>query len=136
MKLLYLTMKTFFGVLALLWKLYIAVIFTFFAILLYPFFFVVLFRPEWKKFSFKLFIFWSWMMRIFCFYHVKTIERNDLPDVLHYLITTKKCDPHIKDEHNRTLVFLAVMNDKPKILNYLVKRVSFLKSYIYWSYTN
>jgi hypothetical protein len=27
------------------------------------------------------------------------------------------------DEHGRSLIFLAVMNDKPKILNYLVKRV-------------
>ena len=37
---------------------------------------------------------------------------------------TKKLDPLEKDEHNRTLVFLAVMNDQPKILSYLIKRVN------------
>jgi 1-acyl-sn-glycerol-3-phosphate acyltransferase len=79
-KLLYLAMKLIIGVFSLIWKFYIATIFAFFAILLYPFFFLVLFRPQWKKFSFYLFIFWSWMMRIFCFYHVKTIENNELPD--------------------------------------------------------
>lgn len=51
--------------------------------------------------------------------------RNDFPEVLHYLITTNKCDPLKIDEKGRTLVFLAVVNNLPKILNYLVKRVSF-----------
>lgn len=55
--------------------------------------------------------------------------RNDLPDVLHYLITTKKCDPYKLDEHGRNLIFLAVMNDKPKILTYLIKRVRLLEFY-------
>ena len=73
-------MKLLTGVFGLIWKFYIAIIFVFFAILLYPFFFAVLFRPHWKKFSFYLFIFWSWMMRIFCFYRVKTIENHELPD--------------------------------------------------------
>jgi 1-acyl-sn-glycerol-3-phosphate acyltransferase len=73
-------MKTIIGVFGLIWKFYIAIIFAFFAIVLYPFFFAVLFRPQWKKFSFYLFIFWSWMMRIFCFYRVKTIENHELPD--------------------------------------------------------
>jgi hypothetical protein len=49
--------------------------------------------------------------------------RNDYPEVLHYLITTKKCDPYTVDEQGRTLVFQAVISDLPKILNYLVKRV-------------
>ena len=80
LKLLYLTMKTIIGIFGLIWKFYIAVIFVFFAIVLYPFFFVILFRPQWKKFSFYLFIFWSWMMRFFCFYHIKTVENNELPD--------------------------------------------------------
>lgn len=53
-----------------------------------------------------------------------TIFRNDLPDVLHYLISMKKIDPYQKDAQDRTLVFLAVMNEKPKILTYLVKRVN------------
>lgn len=50
------------------------------------------------------------------------VFKNDYAEVLHYLIVTKKLDPLEKDEHNRTLIFLAVMNDQPKILNYLIKR--------------
>ncbi len=72
-------MRIFFGVLSIFWKLYIAVVFFVFAILLYPFFLVVLIKPSWKKKSFQLFIFWSWMMRIFCFYRVKIIEKSELP---------------------------------------------------------
>lgn len=54
--------------------------------------------------------------------YLEAIFKNDLPDVLHYLISTKKCDPCVKDGQGRTLIFRAVMNEKPKILNYLVKR--------------
>lgn len=54
--------------------------------------------------------------------YLKSVLKNDYPEVLHYLITTKKCDPHVIDDQGRTLVFLAVINDLPKILNYLVKR--------------
>jgi 1-acyl-sn-glycerol-3-phosphate acyltransferase len=67
------------GILSLIWKIYIGVVFTVFAIALYPFFLVLLSRPQWKKKSFKLFVFWSWMMRILCFYHVKKIENHPLP---------------------------------------------------------
>lgn len=55
-------------------------------------------------------------------FYLSAVFKNDLPNVLNYLITTKKCDPFTVDEHGRTLIFLAVMNDKPKILNYLIKR--------------
>ncbi|RNA22779.1 hypothetical protein BpHYR1_041616, partial [Brachionus plicatilis] len=55
-------------------------------------------------------------------YYLEAIFKNDFPDVLHYLISTKKYDPCILDEQGRTLIFRAVMNEKPKILSYLVKR--------------
>jgi ankyrin repeat protein len=54
--------------------------------------------------------------------YLEVVFKNDFPDVLHYLITTKKCNVLKRDEHGRTLIFLAVMNEKPKILRYLVKR--------------
>jgi len=60
---------------------------------------------------------------IFILINFYRIHRNDYPDVLHYLITTQKCNVLKKDEHGRTLIFLAVMNEKPKILRYLIKRV-------------
>jgi 1-acyl-sn-glycerol-3-phosphate acyltransferase len=68
------------GFFGLMWKLYVAIIFCFFAITMYPLFLIVLCRSSWKKYSFKLFIFWSWMMRIFCFYPVRKIGNSKLPD--------------------------------------------------------
>lgn len=55
-------------------------------------------------------------------FYLEAVLKNDYPEVLHYLITTKKCDPLQIDEKGRTLIFLAVINDLPKILNYLVRR--------------
>lgn len=72
-------MRNFFGVFGLIWKLYIAVVFGIFALLFYPFFLVLIMRPQWKKISFKLFIVWSWLMRIFCFYRVRVMEKATLP---------------------------------------------------------
>lgn len=54
--------------------------------------------------------------------YLQAVYKNDYPDVLHYLITTQKCDALKTDEHGRNLIFLAVMNEKPKILRYLIKR--------------
>ena len=68
------------GILSLLWKLYIGIVFCIIAVVLYPFFLIVLISPSLKKLSFKLFIFWSWLMRIFCFYPIKKITETPLPD--------------------------------------------------------
>lgn len=68
------------GILTNLWKLYIGAVFSIFAILLYPFFLLVLIKSSWKKYSFRLFVLWSWMMRIFCFYHVRCVKRAKLPE--------------------------------------------------------
>lgn len=68
------------GIFGLLWKLYVGIIFVIFALALYPFFLILLTSEKGKKISFRLFVFWSWMMRIFCFYHVKKVENAVLPD--------------------------------------------------------
>jgi 1-acyl-sn-glycerol-3-phosphate acyltransferase len=73
-------MRFILGVIGLFWKLYIALIFSVFAILFYPFFLVILLNSNWKKFSFKLFLIWSWLMRIFCFYGVKKLKNSSLPE--------------------------------------------------------
>ena len=73
-------MKYFKGIFANLWKIYIALIFIFFATLLYPFLFVLLLNTKWKKTSFNFFIFWSYCMRICCFYPVKKIYHAPVPD--------------------------------------------------------
>jgi 1-acyl-sn-glycerol-3-phosphate acyltransferase len=68
------------GVLSFLWKCYVGVIFVIFALALYPVFLVLLSNKNWKKISFRLFVFWSWLMRIFCFYRIKKIVDSPLPD--------------------------------------------------------
>lgn len=73
-------MRVVLGVLSLFWKVYIAIVFFFFAILLFPFFFTVIQFPRTKKLGFNLFIFWSFMMRVFCLYPVKKIVHQNLPD--------------------------------------------------------
>ena len=67
------------GVLSFLWKCYIGTIFCVLALGLYPVFLVVLSRKSWKKYSFKLFVLWSWLMRICCLYQVKFVRKADLP---------------------------------------------------------
>lgn len=67
------------GVLSFLWKCYVGIIFSIFALALYPFFYIILSRQSWKKFSFRLFVFWSWLMRVFCFYRVQKVLNSPLP---------------------------------------------------------
>ena len=67
------------GIFGLLWKLYIAVVFFIFALLFYPFFWTLQLRQTWRKLGFKIFILWSWMIRIFCFYPVRYRLRSELP---------------------------------------------------------
>ena len=72
-------MRIFFGILSLLWKVYIAIVFFFFALSLFPIFWVLIQSPKTKNYSFSLFIFWSHMMRICCFYPIKKIVHGELP---------------------------------------------------------
>jgi 1-acyl-sn-glycerol-3-phosphate acyltransferase len=68
-----------------LWKLYVGVVFSITAILLYPFFLVVLALPDGRKRSFKLFVFWSRLMSFFCLYPTrqnKKIDNEGKPFVL------------------------------------------------------
>lgn len=68
------------GGLSLLWKLYIAVIFILSAILFYPIILPFLFSEQGKHRAFKLFILWSWTVRVCCFYHVKKVGNAELPE--------------------------------------------------------
>ncbi len=54
-----------------LWKLYIGIIFCVTAILLYPFFLVVLALPDGRKRSFSLFVLWSRLVQILGMYRIK-----------------------------------------------------------------
>jgi 1-acyl-sn-glycerol-3-phosphate acyltransferase len=79
-------MRTLISIGSFFWKVYIGIVFVFFAVLLYPFFLVLLWNRKWRKFSFKLFVFWSWMMRIFCFYRIKRIKNNILPEAPYVIV--------------------------------------------------
>ena len=68
------------GIFGLLWKIYVGIIFVIFALALYPFFLLLLTSEKGKKSSFRLFVFWRWLMRVFCLYYVKTVERAALPE--------------------------------------------------------
>jgi 1-acyl-sn-glycerol-3-phosphate acyltransferase len=68
------------GVFGLIWKLYIALVFFVFALLFYPFFWVLQLRLSWRKYGFQIFILWSWLLRIFCFYPVRVKLNSPLPE--------------------------------------------------------
>jgi 1-acyl-sn-glycerol-3-phosphate acyltransferase len=72
-------MRYFLGVLSLLWKVYIALVFFFWAIVLFPFFITIVSFKKTKKHSFKIFVFWSYVFRVFCIYPVRKIAYAPLP---------------------------------------------------------
>jgi 1-acyl-sn-glycerol-3-phosphate acyltransferase len=67
------------GVFGLIWKLYIAIVFFFFAILFYPLFWCLQLKASWRKSGFQIFSVWSWLLRIFCFYPVRIKLNAPLP---------------------------------------------------------
>lgn len=71
-------MKWFWFIFGNLWKIYVGLLFGLTAILLYPFFLLVLALPKGKKWSFSLFVFWSRLFQVICFYPVKNLGENKL----------------------------------------------------------
>lgn len=61
-----------------LWKMYVGIVFSITAILLYPFFLFVLALPNGRKSSFYLFVIWSRLMQIFCLYPSKKNKAQDV----------------------------------------------------------
>lgn len=68
------------GILGLIWKLYIGVVFVITAIIYYPLIVPFLYKESNKRIAFKLFISWSQVFQLLCFYfkHVEWKER--IPD--------------------------------------------------------
>lgn len=73
-------MRSLVGIFGLIWKSYIGVVFFVTAIIFYPIIFPFLFSLRNKKRAFKLFVVWSWTVRILCFYHVYKVKNSKLPD--------------------------------------------------------
>ena len=72
-------MKFVLGVIGLLWKLYILVIFTITAIFFYPIIRLQLGSMEKQRKAFKAFVAWSRVFKVLCFYGVKKIQSSPLP---------------------------------------------------------
>ena len=67
------------GVFSFIWKLYVAIIFVILALIYLPIIYPLLFSLKNKKRAFKVFVFWSWSVRVLCFYHVKKVKKSELP---------------------------------------------------------
>jgi len=108
-----------------LWKVYIGIVFAFFAIILYPFFLILLWKKSWSKMSFKLFVFWSWMMRIFCFYLIRYEKKSELPQSPYIIVANHTSYLDIFFMYsifpNHPFVFLG----KSEILSYPIIRTYF-----------
>ena len=73
-------MRTVLGILSLLWKLYITIVFTLTATFFYPIIFPFLLNEKSKKSGFYLFVAWSWTFRVLCIYFVLRKVNSPLPN--------------------------------------------------------
>ncbi len=73
-------MRIIIGIPSLIWKLHIAVVFTITALLYYPLIYPLLSSNKGKKKAFRLFVAWSWTVRILCFYFVRRKLNNEIPE--------------------------------------------------------
>lgn len=72
-------MKYVIGILGLMYKLYVALVFTCGLILFYLPILICIKNPKWKRKAFNFFVLWSWFMRIFCLIHVVRKNYKTLP---------------------------------------------------------
>ena len=114
--------KGFFG---LIWKLYVGIIFVFFAILLYPFFYILLAVPLWKRSSFRLFVCWSWCMRLFCFYRIRKILDAELPEGPYVIVSNHSSYLDIFVMHSLMSKHPFLFLGKGEILSYPIIRTYF-----------
>ena len=118
-------MKVIFGILSLVWKLYISIVFFTLAIILYPFFLVVLRLPKYKKFSFKLFIFWSLLFRLFCLYPIRKIQHGSKPKGPYIIIANHTSYLDIFLMYSILPGYPFVFLGKSEILSYPIIRTYF-----------
>jgi 1-acyl-sn-glycerol-3-phosphate acyltransferase len=112
-------------ILSFLWKVYVAIIFVIFALLLYPPLLVLLSRDGWKMKSFRIFVFWSWMMRIFCFYPVRKLAEAKLPDGPYVIISNHSSYLDIFLMHSIMSRHPFLFMGKSEILSYPIIKTYF-----------
>ncbi len=118
-------MKVLSGIFSLLWKCYIGIVFCALALVLYPFFFIVLLSPKGKKSSFRLFVFWSWLMRIFCFYPVKKVSVAQQPNGPYVIVANHSSYLDIFLMHSILPKHPFLFLGKSEILSYPIIRTYF-----------
>lgn len=74
------------GILGFIWKLYIGVIFVITALLFYPIIVPFLFSDKGKKKAFRLFVTWSWIVRVLGCYRVRKLQQAELPEAPYLII--------------------------------------------------
>lgn len=72
-------MNVFIGIFGFIYKLYIALVFIISMLLYYLPILILKQKESTKKATFKVFLMWSWTVRIFAFVHVKFIRKVSLP---------------------------------------------------------
>lgn len=113
------------GILSLIWKIYVGIVFAVFALALYPFFALLLSNKNWKKTSFRLFVFWSWMMRVFCFYSVKKVKNAPIPNGPYIIISNHSSYLDIFFMHSLMPKHPFLFLGKGEILGYPIIRTYF-----------
>lgn len=113
------------GILSLIWKIYVGIVFAVFALALYPFFALLLSNKNWKKTSFRLFVFWSWMMRLFCFYAVKKVNTAPIPEGPYIIISNHSSYLDIFFMHSLMPKHPFLFLGKGEILGYPIIRTYF-----------
>lgn len=113
------------GFLSLIWKVYVAIVFAVFAVLFYPFLWVVLLVPSWKKSSFRIFVAWSWMMRVFCLYGIRKVVSNPLPDGPYVIVSNHSSYLDIFLMHSLLPKYPFLFMGKAEILSYPIIRTYF-----------
>lgn len=113
------------GIFGLLWKLYIALVFFIFAVLFYPFFWTLQLKESWRKSGFKIFILWSWMMRIFCIYPVRYKLKSALPQAPYIIVANHSSYLDIFLLHSILPQHPFAFLGKAEILKYPIVRTYF-----------
>ena len=73
-------MKIRIGILALIFKVYVSIIFSITALLFFPFLYVLIRKKSWNRIAFQGFVLWSRIFRFFCGYIIRKKQSEPLPN--------------------------------------------------------
>lgn len=115
------------GVIGLLFKLYIAVVFFLTLLVFYLPVNILKQKEQTKKYCFKLFVCWSWLFRIFCFIHVKFMEKAAVPKGPYIIISNHASYLDIFLMYSTLPKHAFLFLGKSEILNYPLMKTFFIK---------